>query len=701
MKFIQFLILTFVIVSASCQSDPKETHMYTNALIDESSPYLLQHAHNPVNWYPWKEEALQKAKEENKMLIISIGYSACHWCHVMEHESFEDEEVSKIMNENFISIKVDREERPDVDDVYMTACHLASGKSCGWPLNAFALPDGRPVWAGTYFPKKNWMEILEYFVKLYKEDKTKLEEYATQLTEGIQGTDDIVKPVEFNNEFKAESLEKITKQLESQIDFKWGGRQGAPKFPMPTQYEFLLRQYFHTGSEKTLEAITTTLDQMAKGGIYDQLGGGFARYSTDSEWKVPHFEKMLYDNSQLVSLYSHAYQVTKKPLYKRIVDETLRFIERELTDQSGGFYSSLDADSEGEEGKFYVWKKSEIDSVLQDQKAAELFNDYYEITTNGNWEHTNILYIRQTLEALAKRHKLTLEHAESLLQLGRNQLFEARSNRIRPGLDDKVLTSWNALMLQGYIDAYRTFKNPGYLEKAISNGQFLLENMLIKDSYRLHRNYKDGRASIAGFLDDYATTIAAFTKLYEVTFDEKWLDHADRLAQTTIEEFFDQDSELFFYTSNNDAPLIARKKEIADNVIPASNSMMARALFQLGTYLNKKDYISKSQRALQVVAPQFVDSDQSSYYSNWAEIYSTFTHPPYEIAIVGPNHLELQQELAANYLPNAFLLGGKQEGNLELLKNKLVEGETYIYVCQNKVCQLPVMEVEKALEQMQ
>ena len=674
--------------------------MHTNALVNESSPYLLQHAHNPVNWFPWKEETLEKAKQEDKMMIISIGYSACHWCHVMEHESFEDTTVSRIMNEHFINVKVDREERPDVDAIYMDACQLSTGKGCGWPLNAFVLPDGRPVWAGTYFPKKNWIEVLEYFVGLYKKDRQKLEEYAAELTKGIQSTDKVAKPVQFKNEFKEEILDQMTKQFLAQTDFKWGGRQGVPKFPSPSHYEFLLTQYFHTKDERALKAVVTTLDKMAQGGIYDHLGGGFARYSTDNEWKVPHFEKMLYDNSQLVSLYAHAFQVTKNPLYQKVVVETLEFVDRELTDKSGGFYSSLDADSEGEEGKFYVWEKTAIDSILKDQKAAAVFNDYYEIQEKGNWEHTNILYVRQEKEVVAKRHKMTVDQLESLLQLGRNQLFRARSSRVRPGLDDKVLASWNGLMLQAYLDAYQTFGKEQYLQKALKNGHFILDNLLDKSTYRLKRNYKEGKATIPAFLDDYASIISAFTKLYETTFDEAWLGHADQLSQTAIKEFFDAESELFFYTSQNDSPLIARKKELGDNVIPASNSMMARALFQLGTYLDQKDYMSISNRALQIVSGQFIEAGQATFYSNWCRLYSSFTRTPYEVAIVGPNHEELHQKMMSTYFPNAYYLGGKDEGSLELLKNKLVEGETYIYVCQNKVCQLPVMEVEQAISQM-
>ncbi len=704
MSLIKLVILCCLLFLTECYSQADQPPIQEpNALINETSPYLLQHANNPVDWYPWKAEALQKAQDEQKMMIISIGYSACHWCHVMEHESFEDTTVSRIMNENFINIKVDREERPDVDDVYMTACQLATGESCGWPLNAFALPDGRPVWAGTYFPKKNWIEILNYFKDLYQTDREKLETYADQLVKGIQTIDDISIPADLSDQYSAATLQDITQKMLDQIDPQWGGRKGAPKFPMPNQYELLLNQYFFTQDTAILDAVTVTLDQMAKGGIYDHLGGGFARYSTDSEWKVPHFEKMLYDNAQLVSLYAHAYQITQKPLYKKIVQQTLKFIERELSSPSGGFYSSLDADSEGEEGKFYVWEKAEIDSILHDQKAALVFNDLYEVSTRGNWENTNILHQRQPIETVAQTHQLDVEQTEQLLKLARNQLFEARSHRERPGLDDKMLTSWNALMIQGYLNAYRALGEDAYLKTAVKNAEFLLDNVLYsptEDHYHLYRNYKNDTATIRGFLDDYAAAITAFTQLYEVTFEEKWLHYAEGLAETAIEEFHDPESGLFFYTSDLSQPLVARKKEIGDNVIPSSNSMMVRVLHQLGTYLYQDEYLKISQKAIQIISNEFNNSNNPSFYSNWWQLYSTLAYPTYEVAIVGPGFQELHRQMLSRYLPNAIFLGGNDEGKLELLENKLVPGETYIYVCQNKVCQLPVQKVQEALEQM-
>lgn len=700
--FLSLFIVTVLFFTCKTQNtDSTDSHQgkpgkYSNHLAKENSPYLLQHANNPVDWYPWGDEALEKAKTENKMLLVSVGYSACHWCHVMEHESFEDSTVAKIMNDNFVCIKVDREERPDIDDVYMTACHLATGNSCGWPLNAFALPNGQPVWAGTYFPRKKWMEILTYFIDLREKEPAKLEEYAAQITQGIQNNESITLNSADQN-FESATLKTVGKTFLGNIDFKKGGRNGSPKFPMPNNYDFLLRYHTLFQDAKALEAVTTTLDKMAFGGIYDHLGGGFARYSTDDIWKVPHFEKMLYDNGQLVSLYAKAFQLTKNPLYQQVVSETLEYIKREMTDKSGGFYSSLDADSEGVEGKFYVWTDEEIKAILKDEQDYEVFKDYYSVTKRGNWEEKNILFRQKSTQKVLKNNKINAEELERILAEAKDQLFEARAKRIRPGLDDKILTSWNALMLTGYIDAYKAFGKKEYLETALNNAQFIRKNMMQED-YRLLRNYKDGQTKINAFLDDYALTIQAFTALYEVTFDESWLQEAKGLAEYTITHFFDAQSGMFNYTSNLDPPLIARKKELSDNVIPGSNSAIARSLFTLGTYLYLPDYIDKAKQMMKNMEENVTTSEQPNFYSNWCNLYLDLVKPPYEVAIVGDNYAALQQQMLSHYLPNAILLGGKTEGNLELLTDKLQEGETMIYVCQNKVCKLPVREVDKALK---
>ncbi len=697
-RIIPLLLFTTLFSCKSQHTSQGSNHQYNNALVNQSSPYLLQHAHNPVNWYPWGDEALEKAKAENKLIIISVGYAACHWCHVMEHESFEDTAVAKVMNDNFVSIKVDREERPDVDEVYMTACQLASGRGCGWPLNAIALPDGRPVWAGTYFPKKKWVEVLEYFIKSKEEEYDKLEEYAGQLQEGIKSSDNIT----FNGgdiNFTKDRLQKAMGQFQVTADGKKGGiRVSSPKFPMPAAWEFAMKWQHFNPDPKTEKVLNAALDNMAMGGIYDHLGGGFARYSVDDEWHIPHFEKMLYDNGQLVSLYSHAYQSTQNPMYKQTVVESLQFIERELMDKTGGFYSSLDADSEGEEGKFYVWKKEEIDSILGDETASKYFAEYYDVKGRGNWEHGNNTLIMRKLPAdVAKKLKVSESDLKTSIDASRKKLMSARDSRIRPGLDDKILTSWNGLMLKGYCDAYRAFGDEHYRKIAIQNGNFIIDKMMQKDG-RLNRNYKDGKSVINAFLDDYANVITAFVALYEITFDEKWLKKAEKLTTYAIEHFKDEKTGMFFYTSKLDPKLIARKMELTDNVIPASNSMMARGLFALGTYLYKNEWKEMSSQMLHNMTGRFDEGAEVGFYANWFQLWLDMVNPPYEVAIVGDNHDAIRKEISTKYIPNAFLLGGKNEGSLELLEGKLLEGETMIYVCQNKVCKLPVTEVEKALE---
>ena len=676
-----------------------EQHAHTNKLINESSPYLLQHAHNPVNWYPWGEEALQKARDENKVLIISVGYAACHWCHVMEHESFEDSTVAAIMNEHFVAVKIDREERPDIDNVYMTACHLIKqwegGGSCGWPLNAFALPDGRPFYAATYFPKEAWLNALNSFAKIHQTEPEKLEEQAAQITQGVQNAE----MISFNPSkpaFELADLNKLFNAWKPNMDFEKGGPNRAPKFPMPSNYLYLLQYHHQTGNKDVLKAINVTLDNMALGGIYDQVGGGFARYSTDKKWLAPHFEKMLYDNGQLVSLYAKTYQLTKKPLYKQAVYHTLEFIEREMTSPEGGFYSSLDADSEGEEGKFYVWTKQEFDKALG--ANAPIMSEYYNVSEKGNWEHhKNILHRTYPEVDMAKKRDMSDAEWKRFVSKANAKLLAERAKRVRPGLDDKILTSWNALMLTGYVDAYRAFGEQRFLDAALKNAHFILKNCKQKD-HRLNRNYKDGKSVINAFLDDYSLTAEAFIALYQATFDEKWLYEAKNLVDYAIAHFYDTQSGMFFYTSDLDPALITRKMEVSDNVIPASNSSMAKALYALGLYFGNKDYTKKAVQMLNNVKIMVLQNGR--FYSNWGILLSHFVREPYELAIVGDDWEALRSELDNHYLPNMLLSGGEDEGTLELLKNKLSKGQTRIYVCQNKVCKFPVTEVSKALELM-
>lgn len=667
--------------------------MYTNALIHETSPYLLQHAHNPVDWYPWGQEALDKAKRENKMLLISIGYAACHWCHVMEHESYEDTSVANTMNRDFVCIKVDREERPDVDQVYMNAAYLISG-SGGWPLNAFAMPDGKPFYAGTYFPKEKWIQVLTYFADLYKNDKQKLAEQADHLSKGIRDVENV--PINNNAvSFSNSTLKELFTTLEKNIDSEKGGTQGAMKFPMPSIWEFLLQYDYLTRNTDCLKSVNTTLQHMARGGIYDQVGGGFCRYATDPNWHVPHFEKMLYDNGQLISLYSHAYQVTNNPLYKQIVYETIAFVKRELTSPDGCFYSSLDADSEGEEGKFYVWNKDEIKTILGDDAA--LFSDYFGITDKGNWEHgENIPDINKGDRNIGEKYKLTNDELNKKIDEVKIKVLNAREKRVRPATDDKILTSWNALMIKGLLDAYQAFGEKDFFQMAKTGIDFLLKNISTKEN-GLHRNFKNGKATIPAFLDDYAFMISALIDYYQVSFDESYLQKAKELTEYTAQHFFDKTSGMFFYTDNQFSDLIARKMEVSDNVIPSSNSEMAKNLLWLGLYFENKKYEDQSSQLIKNVINDI--KKNPGYYSNWAQALALQIKEPYEIAIIGTGWQEKLLEFHKYYLPNAIYLGGPIEGKLPPLQSKLVDGKTMIYVCENKTCQRPVEKVGEALQQ--
>ena len=670
---------------------------YTNDLIKETSPYLLQHAHNPVDWKAWNTNTLALAKQSNKLIIISVGYAACHWCHVMEHESFEDEAVSKVMNNNFINIKVDREERPDIDQVYMNAVQLMTGQG-GWPMNVIALPDGRPIWGGTYFKKEQWINALSQISELYKTQPEKLEEYATKLEQGLKSVDII----SFNKEtplFKTEFIEDAIKNWSNFFDNKRGGMNRAPKFMMPNNYHFLMRYGFQNKKENIAEFVDTTLKNMAFGGVYDQIGGGFSRYSVDDKWHVPHFEKMLYDNGQLVSLYADAYLITKNDLYKEVVIETLEFIERELTNNEGAFYSSLDADSltasgELEEGAFYVWTKNNLKLILKED--FDLFSKYYNVNNYGFWEHKNYVLIRnETDENFIKNENISLQILKEKKANWQTLLLHEREKRERPRLDDKVLTSWNALMLKGYVDAYRVLKDQKYLDVAIKNGQFIL-NKQLKEDGSLYHNYKDGKATINGFLEDYATTIDAFLALYEVTLDEKWLNNAKALTDYCFDAFFNDTNKMFYFTSKEDESLISKTIEYRDNVISASNSIFAKNLFKLSHYYDNDYYLKTATTMLNNVKPEI--KDYASGYSNWLDLMLNYTEPFYEIAVVGNEYKTKIEALNAHYIPNKINVGSKDESLLHILKNRYVENETLIYICVNKACKMPVNNVELAID---
>ncbi len=692
-KFLHKYWLTCLTLGlVACSGGDKQS---LNRLSTASSPYLREHADNPVHWFEWGDEALEKAKRENKPIIVSIGYASCHWCHVMEEESFMDTTVARIMNENFIAIKVDREERPDIDQVYIDAAQLITGRA-GWPLNAFGLPDGTPFYAATYFPKEQWIGLLQQVITAYKEDKENVDKQANAVREGVLESS-LISPLP--NEAKgalADTYSLIFPSWESDFDYLEGGIKGAPKFPMPVVWEFLLQDFYKNNNEEALLAATTTLDKMAMGGIYDHLAGGFARYATDEEWKVPHFEKMLYDNGQLVSLYAHAYQVTRNETYATVVKETLEFVKQNLTASNGGFYSSLNADSEGEEGTFYVWTKPELQAILG-ANASPLFCEYFNVTEEGNWENKkNVLHTKTSVDDLAKQRGIKPEALHKLLLETRQTTLDARNKRIRPSVDDKILTSWNALMLSGYIDAYWALGDDTYLEAALKNAEFLKKHM-IQSNGGLLRSYSNGRASIEAFLDDYAFLSSAFIQLYQATFDIQWLDQSKILTDFALEHFKDPETGFFFYTSDVSDGLYVRKLDIQDQVTPSSNAVMAEVLFTLGRYYENASYQSVSSKMVQSLSPDFRES--GPYFAQWASVMGLMAFQTNEVAVMGPEAMEKARQIMQSYHPDALLMGGNEE-NLPLLENKLVEGKTIIYVCQDKICKLPVQDVAQALKQM-
>ncbi|OUR97604.1 thioredoxin domain-containing protein [Flavobacteriales bacterium 33_180_T64] len=702
LKKIIYTILLVISVHSCSQKNRTATDdvgPISNDLIKETSPYLLQHAYNPVNWKAWNTESLNLAQEENKLIIISVGYSACHWCHVMEEESFENDSVAKLMNENFISIKVDREERPDVDQIYMNAVQLMTGRG-GWPLNCIALPDGRPVFGGTYFTKTQWTKVLEELSSLYKNDPEKVIAFAEQLTEGVKSSDLITinkDDVQFNVE-KGHAMVELWK---SSLDFKNGGQKKAPKFPMPSNLSALLRYSFQNEDKNLQDFVVTTLTKMSNGGIYDHIGGGFSRYSVDNKWHIPHFEKMLYDNAQLVSLYANAYQLTKNESFKTVVIETLDFIERELTQNDGAFYSSLDADSKNdegllEEGVFYSWTKEELEAELGHD--FEVFKSYYNINTTGKWEKNLYVLYKTKIDAdFLETFNLTQDDLNKKKLNWKTKLSKVRNTRERPRTDDKVLTSWNALMLKAYVDAYRVLDNPLYLDKALKNATFIKEHQLDNDGSLFH-NYKNGKSTIEGFSEDYAHTISALIELYQATLDEKWLGMAKDLMDYSITHFLDKENGMFYFTSDTETSLITRKIEVIDNVIPSSNSVLAESLFKLSHYYSNKTYSNMAKQMLSNINAQLEKAP--SGYSNWFSLYLNYSNPYYEVAISGTNALEKLKEVNHYYLPNILIAGATSESQLPIMENRFIEDDTYIYVCVNGACKLPVSDSKEAVEQL-
>ncbi len=684
----------FFLLLIACDSKEKSasSKKIENRLSEASSPYLQEHSDNPVDWYQWGPEALEKAKRENKPVIISVGYAACHWCHVMEEESFMDTAVAAIMNKDFISIKVDREERPDIDKVYMDAAQLING-SGGWPLNVIALPDGRPFYAGTYFPNEQWKKLLKQVAETYKQDKEELVRTADALTKGIRKGNSL-------DGFKSEKSELTNKAnylaliepWKKKFDTYKGGYKGDQKFPLPLSWEALLQYYYLTGDEEILEVVNTTLTGMGKGAIYDQLGGGFARYTTDPNWLVPHFEKMLYDNAQLISVYSQAYKLTDNQEYARLVRESIEFVEHELSNGNGGYYSSINADSNGEEGKYYVWSAKEIKKVLNSEEA-KLFQDFYNIESYGNWENgKNILYRNYSEKEYAKEQGLNYSEVKRTLTDARNKLKKAREMRAKPTVDRKVITSWNALMIKAYLDAFTALGDDQYLERAEKTADFLNEKMTAPD-YSVMRSYMEGKEKVPGFLDDYSNLSNAFIHLYQINFKDKWLKNAENITKYAITHFGDNESGMFFYAPKNINELITRQFEIDDNVLPSSNSVMAINLFVLGELTANKDYSTRSEEMLQRVLKQL--QEYPSNYANWSRLFGYKAFGVYEVAIVGENAFEKNILLQKKYYPTALFMGGESE-SLPLLEGKLVPESTLIYVCQNKTCKYPVSEVDAA-----
>jgi uncharacterized protein YyaL (SSP411 family) len=662
---------------------------------------LLQHAHNPVEWYAWGDEAFAKAKAEDKPVLVSIGYSACHWCHVMEHESFENEETAAIMNENFVNIKVDMEERPDVDRIYMDFVQMTTG-SGGWPLNVFLSPEKLPFFGGTYFPPDN-----RYNMPSFQRVLTSVADaWATKREDLLHSANDVLGEMrrvglaEISGEgLSKDQLDTAFQSFVRYFDAVNGGFGGAPKFPPAMGLEFLLRYYHRTKNENALEIVTKTANKMAHGGIYDQLGGGFHRYTVDAIWLTPHFEKMLYDNAQLARIYLHIFQATKDEFYKRIAVETLEYIKREMTHEKGGFYSSQDADSEGVEGKFFVWTPAEIEEILG-AEDAQIFNFYYDVSEEGNFEEKNILNVKNTMAETAKVLKITPERLQEVLEKSREKLFAEREKRIKPFRDEKVLTAWNGLMLATFAEASAILESREYLEIARKNADFILEN-LQKDGYLL-RTWKDGKAKLNAYLEDYANFADGLTELFQVSGEIKYLREAKRLADLLITEFWDEESGGFFFTANNHEELIVRNKDYFDNATPSGNSVAADVLLKLAKLTGEEKYERFAVTVLRLVTPQV-----RRYPNGFGRVLSTlefYFNPAKEIVILGDSD-ELKNEIWRDFLPNkVVVLAGDTGENADFIpllrERSMIDGKPTVYVCENFACQKPVATAEELREQL-
>ena len=679
------------------------TQSHTNKLIDETSPYLLQHAHNPVDWYPWGPEALERSRSEDKPILLSIGYSACHWCHVMEHESFENEDIARLMNENFVCIKVDREERPDLDSIYMSAVQMMTGHG-GWPMTMFLTPKLKPFYGGTYYPPEDrrgmagFPRVLTAIADSYKNKREEILSSADAITAELKKSDRFVAS---NEMLTTEVLNAAFSALATNFDEANGGFGGAPKFPPSMTLMFLLRHHKRTNSAEALKMVETTLQKMAGGGMYDHLGGGFARYSVDAHWLVPHFEKMLYDNALLTRIYLYAYQQTKNPLYRRIAEETLEYIIRDMTDRSGGFYSSEDADSEGEEGKFYVWTRAEVLSILGNEDG-EVFCEFFDVIEGGNFEHgKSIINTPQSIEEFASEKTRSVDDLRKLINTCKRKLFNAREHRVRPGRDDKTLAAWNGLMLTAFAEAANILKRDDYREVAIRNAEFI-KTQLMRDG-RLLRTYKAGQAKLNGYLEDYAYVIEGLLAVYEATFDLTFFTQARELADTMIAQFWDQEDGGFYFTSSDHEELITRTKDYFDNATPSGNSVAAAVLLKLGLLTQKHEY---TQHAVTVL--RTMRSAMGRYPSAFGFMLSAldfYLSEPKEIAIVGnlDSHevRSFVEEIYSRYIPNKIVAAcepndGHAASEIVLLAERsAIDGKATAYVCRNYACLKPATTVEQ------
>ncbi|WP_121666772.1 thioredoxin domain-containing protein [Mesonia aquimarina] len=657
-----------------------------NNLAEESSPYLLQHAKNPVHWQAWDK----KFFNQKKLLLISIGYSACHWCHVMENECFEDQEVAKIMNENFINIKIDREERPDLDHIYMQALQAMTGHG-GWPLNVVCLPDGRPVWGATYLPKKQWTGTLHQLSDLYKKSPDKMVEYAEKLEKGLQQIN-LIEPIEEKQPVKIDFINKLLPSWKSKFDYTYGGMKGAPKFLMPNNYQFLLRYAVQTNKPELIDFVSFSLNKIIYGGIYDAIGGGFSRYAVDEKWHIPHFEKMLYDNAQMLSLLAEAYAVSKKPLFKKTLEETFSFIDREFSAPNGGFYAALDADSltennQHKEGAFYTWTKNELQQILGTDFL--LFAEYYNVNEKGYWEENQYVLRRiSSVKKIAEKFKLSEKTIAEKVEKAKEQLFQIREKRAKPALDTKILTAWNALMLSAYCDAYSIFQNEDYLEKAKQNMSFLLNNRVQKNG-ALIRSFKQNNIEIKACLDDYAFFIEALIKLYEITFEEQHLLKAKQITDYCLDNFLNEEANAFYYTSHKTSELFIKTIEIEDNVIPSSNSAMAKNLFKLSKFFRNPNYKKIALNLYQHVEPRI--ANYPSGYSNWLQVQLDFSTPFYELIFRGDNAKENIEKVSKYYLPNIIKAYKKTAENttIPILQEKQEVSKNEMHLCEDARCFLP------------